>query len=67
LKQIEELAKQGSKEQAQQLLSQLNDMLNNLQMRQAQGKNGQGDQMKQQMDKLGDLMRRQQKMMNETH
>lgn len=67
LKQIEELAKQGSKEQAQQLLSQLNDMLNNLQMRQAQGKNGQGDQMKQQMDKLGDLMRRQQKMMNDTH
>jgi uncharacterized protein (TIGR02302 family) len=67
LKQIEELAKQGSKEQAQQLLSQLNDMLNNLQMRQAQDKNGQGDQMKQQMNKLGDLMRRQQQTMNETH
>ncbi|MGO4450717.1 TIGR02302 family protein [Phyllobacterium sp. TAF24] len=67
LKQIEELAKQGSKEQAQQLLSQLNDMLNNLQMRQAQGKDGQGDSMKQQMNKLGDLMRRQQQTMNETH
>lgn len=68
LKQIEELAKQGSKEQAQQLLSQLNDMLNNLQMRQSQnGKDGQGDQMKQQMNKLGELMRRQQEMMNQTH
>ncbi len=70
--QIENLARQGSRDQAEQLLSQLQDMMNNLQMgQQAQpGQQGQGqgqaNQMQQQMNKLGDLMRRQQQMMNET-
>lgn len=68
LDQIEDLAKQGSRDQAQQLLSELENMMNNLQMgRQQQGQNGQQGQMKQQMDKLGELMRRQQEMMNQTH
>ncbi|MEP7452110.1 TIGR02302 family protein [Phyllobacterium sp. SB3] len=68
LDQIENLAKQGSKDQAQQLLSELENMMNNLQMgQQQQGQNGQQGQMKQQMDKLGELMRRQQDMMNQTH
>lgn len=68
LNQIEELAKQGSKDQAQQLLSELENMMNNLQMgQQQQGQQGQQGQMKQQMDKLGELMRRQQDMMNQTH
>ncbi|PSH59102.1 TIGR02302 family protein [Phyllobacterium sophorae] len=68
LDRIEDLAKQGSKDQAQQLLSELENMLNNLQMGQnQQGQNGQQGQMRQQMDKLGDLMRRQKQMMNETH
>ncbi|MEK1888790.1 MAG: TIGR02302 family protein [Phyllobacterium sp.] len=68
LDQIEDLAKQGSRDQAQQLLSELENMLNNLQMGQNQrGQNGQQGQMRQQMDKLGELMRRQQDMMNQTH
>ena len=67
--QIEELAKSGAKEQAKDLLSQLQDMMNNLQAgRQQQRQQGQGQsEMRQQMDKLGELMRRQQEMMNETH
>ena len=68
LDRIEDLAKQGSKDQAQQLLSELENMMNNLQMgQQQQGQQGQQGQMRQQMDKLGELMRRQQEMMNETH
>jgi len=70
--QIENLARQGSRDQAEQLLSQLQDLMNNLQMGQQQqpGQQGQGqgqaNQMQQQMNKLGDLMRRQQQTMNET-
>ncbi|MBW8909647.1 MAG: TIGR02302 family protein [Mesorhizobium sp.] len=64
--QIENLAKSGDRDKAQQLLSELQDMMNNLQAgRQQQG--GEKDsQMRQQMDKLGDIMRRQQEMMNDT-
>lgn len=70
--QIENLARQGSRDQAEQLLSQLQDLMNNLQMgqtqpgQQGQGQQGQQGQMQQQMNKLGDLMHRQQQMMNET-
>lgn len=66
--QIENLAKSGSKDQAQELLSQLQEMMNNLQMaRPQQGEQGQqNSEMQDQMNKLGELMRRQQEMMNET-
>src|SRR5690606_18273518 len=69
--QIENLARQGSRDQAQELLSQLQNLMNNLQVGQAQqGQQGQGQgqqgQMQQQMNKLGELMQRQQKTMNET-
>ncbi|WP_343802688.1 TIGR02302 family protein [Paenochrobactrum glaciei] len=74
--QIENLARQGSRDEAQELLSQLENLMNNLQMGQgqAQGQNGQQgqggqsqqSQMQNQMNKLGELMRRQQQMMNET-
>jgi len=70
LDRIEELAKSGARDQAQELLSQLQDMMNNLQagrQQQQQGQNGQQSEMRKQMDKLGQLMRRQQEMMNETH
>lgn len=69
LDQIENLAKSGDKDKARELLSQLQDMMNNLQMaRPQQGQQGQqNSEMRQQMDKLGDIMRRQQEMMNETH
>ncbi len=68
LDQIEELAKSGARDQAQQLLSQLQEMMNNLQSAQRQQGQAQGQgEMRQQMDKLGEIMRRQQEMMNETH
>ncbi|PBB26720.1 MULTISPECIES: TIGR02302 family protein [unclassified Mesorhizobium] len=64
--QIENLAKSGDRDKAQQLLSQLQDMMNNLQAgRQPQG-GEQDSQMRQQMDKLGEILRRQQEMMNDT-
>lgn len=65
--QIENLAKSGDRDKAQQLLSQLQDMMNNLQAgRQQQGGGEQDSEMRQQMDKLGEIMRRQQEMMNDT-
>lgn len=66
--QIENLAKSGNREQAQELLSQLQDMMNNLQARRQQqpGQNGEQSEMRKQMDKLGEIMRRQQETMNET-
>lgn len=69
LDQIEEMAKSGNKDQAQELLSQLEQMMNNLQAGRQQnqeGQNGQQSEMRQQMNKLGEIMRRQQEMMNET-
>ncbi|MBS9722391.1 TIGR02302 family protein [Tianweitania sp. BSSL-BM11] len=69
MNQIEDLAKSGQKDAAQQMLSQLEQMMNNLQAGRA-GQQQQGGQqqnaMRQQMDKLGEIMRRQQEMMNET-
>jgi uncharacterized protein (TIGR02302 family) len=69
LKKMEELAKQGARDQAQELLSQLNEMMNNLQMGQAQGQQqgeGQGSAMNEQLNKLGEMMRRQQELMDQT-
>lgn len=68
LDQIENLAKSGNRDKAQELLSQLQNMMNNLQAgRQQQGQRGQqNSEMRQQMDKLGEIMRRQQEMMNDT-
>ncbi|MEO5758883.1 MAG: TIGR02302 family protein [Mesorhizobium sp.] len=64
--QIENLAKSGDRDKAQQLLSQLQDMMNNLQAGREQQGGQQDSEMKQQMDKLGEIMRRQQEMMNDT-
>ncbi|MBZ9678331.1 TIGR02302 family protein [Mesorhizobium sp. ES1-1] len=64
--QIENLAKSGDRDSAQQLLSQLQDMMNNLQAGRQQQGNQQDSEMRQQMDKLGDILRRQQEMMNDT-
>ncbi|WP_173934106.1 TIGR02302 family protein [Chelativorans sp. Marseille-P2723] len=67
LDQIEELARSGARDEARDLLSQLESMMNNLQaMRPQQDQNGQQSEMRQQMDRLGDIMRRQQELMNET-
>ena len=63
--QIENLARSGARDQAQQMLSELQRMMNNLQAgRPQQGQ--QNDAMRQQMDKLGQLMQEQQKLMEET-
>ncbi|RIK87808.1 MAG: TIGR02302 family protein [Hyphomicrobiales bacterium] len=69
LDQLENLARSGAREQAMDMLQQLRDMMNNLQAgRQQQPGQGQGEQsqMRQQMDQLGEMMRRQQELMNET-
>ena len=64
--QIENLAKSGNRDKAQELLSQLENMMNNLQAGRRDRQNRQAGEMRQQMDKLGEIMRRQQEMMNET-
>ncbi|WP_421856625.1 TIGR02302 family protein [Oricola sp.] len=68
LDRIEELAKSGSREQAQELLSQLQDMMNNLQMGRHNQQQGDGqNRAQQQMNELGEILRRQQELMNETY
>lgn len=68
LDQLEDLARSGSRDEAQQLLSQLQDMMNNLQAGQQQNQQGgQQSEMNQQLNELGDMLRRQQELMNETH
>ncbi|MDZ7822814.1 MAG: TIGR02302 family protein [Ahrensia sp.] len=68
LDQLEEMAKSGAREQAMEMLSQLQDMMNNLQMaqpQQGQGQQGQ-NQAQQQMNELGEILRQQQELMNDT-
>ena len=67
--QIENLARSGNRDAAQQMLSQLQRMMNNLQAGRPQQGQQQGkdnSQMRQQMDKLGQILRDQQKLMEET-
>ncbi|HEV7308549.1 TIGR02302 family protein [Ensifer sp.] len=65
--QIENLARSGARDQAQQMLSELQRMMNNLQAGRGQQQMGeQNDAMRQQMDKLGKLMQQQQQLMDET-
>jgi uncharacterized protein (TIGR02302 family) len=68
LDQIEEMAKSGARDQAMDMLSQLEDMMNNLQMGQGQRQQGQQgqNQAQQQMNELGEILRQQQELMNET-
>ncbi len=68
LDRLEEMAKSGAREQAMDMLSQLQDMMNNLQMGQSeqqQGQEGQ-NQAQQQMNELGEILRQQQELMDET-
>ena len=67
LDKLEDLAKQGAKDQAKQLLSQLNEMMNNLQARKGK-KGGEGQsQMEGKLNELGKMLRDQQKLMDETY
>ncbi|CAN5331559.1 TIGR02302 family protein [soil metagenome] len=65
---IENLARNGANEAAQEMLSQLDEILRNLQPgNQAQGDPQQGDQeMSQMLNDLSELMRRQQQLMDDT-
>jgi uncharacterized protein (TIGR02302 family) len=65
LKQIEDLARTGSKDAARQMLSQLREMLENLQAGQ-QPQNGQGQQAMQTLDELSRLIQQQQQLLDET-
>ncbi len=65
--QIENLAKTGSREAAQQMLSQLQQMMENLESgRSQQAQQGENGAMNQALNKLGDMIRRQQELMDKT-
>jgi uncharacterized protein (TIGR02302 family) len=65
---IEKLARSGAKEAAQELLSRLEDILSNLQQGFAQeGEAGEMPPMAEMLEQLGDIMRRQQELMDETY
>ncbi|RDL50285.1 hypothetical protein BLJAPNOD_01405 [Ensifer sp. M14] len=67
MNQIENLARSGARDQARQMLSELQRMMNNLQAGRGQQQQGeQNSAMRQQMDKLGQLMQEQQRLMDET-
>jgi uncharacterized protein (TIGR02302 family) len=67
LDQIENLARSGSRDQARQLLSELQRMMDNLRAgRHMQQRRAEGNQMNQALDQLSELMRQQQELMDET-
>ena len=66
LDRIEELAKLGDRDAAQELLSQLQQMLDNLQMAQPGQMQPMDQEAMRQMDELARMMREQQKLMDET-
>ncbi len=69
LNQIENLARSGNRDAARQMLSELQRMMNSLQAGRPQ-RGGQQQQqtseLRQQIDKLGEIMQEQQKLMDET-
>ena len=69
LRNIEQMARNGARDQAQQMLSELRDMMEQLQSgRMAnRGQNGQGNQMMQMMDQFGDMIQKQQGLLDDTH
>lgn len=69
MNQIENLARSGNRDAARQMLSEMQRMMNNLQAgRRPQNGQQQQDnsQMRKQIDKLGEILRDQQKLMDET-
>lgn len=68
--QIENLARSGNRQAAQQMLSELQQLMNSLQAGKPQPgqqqQNQANDKMREQMDKLGRIMRDQQKLMDQT-
>lgn len=69
LDQMRDLSEQGARAQAEQMLSELENMLNNLQAgRQGEGENGRQGQgeMQRQMNELGEILQEQQRLMDNT-
>ena len=67
MRNIEEMARNGARDQAQQMLSELRDVLERLQTgRMSEQQARQSQQMMKMMDELGNLVGEQQKLMDET-
>jgi uncharacterized protein (TIGR02302 family) len=66
LQDIEDLAKTGSREQAQQMLSQLRNMLENLRAGQP-GQSQQAQQMMEMLKEFSEIVQEQQRLLDETH
>ena len=68
LDRLENLARSGNREAAQQLIDQLQSMLENLQMARPGASPNQGDdEMSQSLDELGDMIRKQQQLRDRTY
>jgi uncharacterized protein (TIGR02302 family) len=67
LDQIENLARTGNRDAARQLLSQLQNMLENLQAGRPMNGDPQSGQMMQALNGLADMIRRQQELMDQTY
>jgi uncharacterized protein (TIGR02302 family) len=68
MKDLEDTAKNGSRDQAQQMLSQLRDLLERLQTGQMQKKDGErGQMMMKKLDELGNMIGQQQRLMDQTY
>lgn len=68
LNDLENMARQGSRDSAQEMLSQLRELLDQLRSGQfARGQSGQGQQMMQMLNEFGDLIGRQQRLMDDTY
>lgn len=68
MRKMEEAAKNGSREQAQQLLSEMRDLMDRLQAQKSgeKGDREAGRQMQKKMDELGNVIGQQQKLMDDT-
>lgn len=66
LRNIENLAKSGARDMAQQMLSELQNMLERLQMG-AMNQNSRGQQMMKMVQGLGEIISKQQKLLDETY
>ena len=66
LDQLENLARSGNRDAAKQMLSEMQRMMNNLQTARPQGQQQDNSPMRQQIDRLGEILRDQQKLMEET-
>lgn len=67
MRRMEQAAKNGSREQAQQMLSEMRDLMDRLQAQKGEkGDREQSRQMQKKMDELGNMIGQQQKLMDDT-